>query len=80
MEQPELVMKFLAVLGGPLNFYGREDLSDFSDSYSYSYRSYVYQVSQGIALYLLKLAPSQPKGEGGRGYRSSSCPREGIAL
>ena len=48
--------------------------------YSYSYRTYVFQVSQGIALYRLKLALSQPRGEGGRGYRSSSCPQEGIAL
>ena len=33
----------------------------------------VFQVSsQGIAL--------QPRGGGGRGYRSSSCPLEGIAL
>ena len=37
--------------------------------YRYTYRTYVFQVSQGIALYPLKLALSQPRGEGG-----SSCP------
>ena len=47
--------------------------------FCYTYRTYVFQVSQGIVLYPLKLALSQPRGEGGRGYRSSSCFREGIA-
>ena len=51
--------------------------------YSYTYRTYVFQVPQGIALY----PPPPPKlphrsREKGcrRGYRSSSCPLEGIAL
>ena len=43
--------------------------------YRYTCRPYDFQVSQGIALYL-----SQSRGDGGRGYRSSSCPLEGIAL
>ena len=40
-----------------------------------------FQVSQGIALYpLQQFAISQPRGGGNKGYRSSSCPLEGIAL
>ena len=38
--------------------------------YSYTYRTYVFS---GIAL-------SQPRRGGGRGYRSSSGPLQGIAL
>ena len=42
------------------------------------------QVSQGIARYRAlphpKIALSQPSGEGGKGYRSSSCTLEGIEL
>ena len=48
--------------------------------YSYTYRTYVFQVSQGIALNPPRFALSQPRGGGGRGYRSSSCPLQGIAL
>ena len=40
--------------------------------YSYTYRTYVLQVSQGIALYPPQFALSQSRGGGGRGYRSSS--------
>ena len=48
--------------------------------YRYTYRTYVLQLSQSIALYPLKFALSQPRGGGGGRYRSSSCPLEGIAL
>ena len=48
--------------------------------YSYTYRTYVFQVSQGIALFPPKLALLQPRRGGGKGYRSSSCPLQGIAL
>ena len=48
--------------------------------YRYTYRTYVFEVSQGIALYPPKFVLSLPRGEGGRGYRSSSCALEGIAL
>ena len=48
--------------------------------YRYTYRTYVFQGIAGYRAIPLKLAPSQPRGEGGRGYRSWSCPWEGIAL
>ena len=31
-------------------------------------------------LYMHKFALSQPRGGGGKGYRNSSCPLQGIAL
>ena len=49
--------------------------------YSYTYRTYVFRVSRGIALYPSpQFALSQPRRGGGRGYRSSSGPLQGIAL
>ena len=46
--------------------------------YSSSYRTYVFQVSQGITLYPLKLAPSQPRGEGGRGHHAQAARGGGV--
>ena len=48
--------------------------------YRYTYRTYVFQVLQGMPLYPLKLALSQLRGEGSRKYRSSSGPLKGIAV
>ena len=44
------------------------------------YPPFVFQISQGIVLCPPKFAPSRPKGEKGRGYRSSSCSLEDIPL
>ena len=42
--------------------------------YSYTYRTSVLQVSQGISLYPPNLPYRSQRGGDGRGYRSSSCP------
>ena len=48
--------------------------------YSYTYRTYVFQVSQGIALYSPKFALSQPMGRRWQGVSQLKLPLEGIAL
>ena len=63
--------------------------------YSYTYSTYVFQVSQGIALHPPKFAPSQPRGGGGAegiatqvslwGHRAIhsadyGCPKRPVAL
>ena len=68
--------KFLCLVAQPLN----PPPPHRAIGYSYTYRAYVFQALQGIALYPLKFALSQPRGGDGRGYRSSSCPLEGMAL
>ena len=46
--------------------------------YSYTYRTYVFQVSQGIALYPPKFALSLPRGGGGRGVSQLKLPSGGY--
>ena len=48
--------------------------------YSYIYRTYCFSGIAGYRAMPPEFALSQLRGEGGRGYRSSSCPREGIAF
>ena len=48
--------------------------------YSYSLSPYVFQLSQGIALYPSNSRQSQPNWGSKRGYRGSSCPLEAIAV